>query len=146
MKFNRDSWHYKLFLWGYRDEPRYLSLCEYFWRVITVIPGSPLLILRRLLSKKWWNISFARQDRIMNIVIYLSLAFATIIWVLVVGLWSALAVWGAVGVIAVVRKLVFHFYHPKQKFHESKVNTDPNILWEYLKAKKNRVCPIIEWI
>lgn len=65
-------------------------------------------------------------------------------WYYLIISWGPFVMWGILGPSMVVRTWFWprKSAEPKPKAREPK---PPNILIEYLKAKKRKVCPIIEW-
>ena len=119
MKVSRKSWHYKLRSLGsyqYSD-----TLCSYFWGVVGKILICILVLM--FISVYCWILYLDITFRIfsMGVVITLLALFLSITSI--------------------------DFYRSKFKY---KYRYDPslqnNILIDYIKAVKNKICPIIEFI
>lgn len=155
LKFSKNSWHYKLvlFIYGTRyfyhwgKHPKTISLCKYFWTVVTAILVFPILFSWRSLPD--------------SITYHEDLCKAVIVWALIctvvhITSWSISGIWwigltiffGGVGValaifgfIALMDKL-WHNYQQHMRYKPDK----PNLVKEFVKARKNKVCPCIEFV
>lgn len=47
VRLNRNSWHTRFYRWAYGSEPRYWSLCPYFWTIIICLIASPVILIFR---------------------------------------------------------------------------------------------------
>lgn len=155
MKVNKSSWHYRLmnyFNFDIISDLRYggkVTLCKYFWNVI----GSIITLLGAILL----SIAgiFVASILLLSVVIapisYLTQAYfgfgwdfaselgVGLIWIL----WVVIPL--GIGVQSVAQKQMKVFpAWMKISLPETVPNTKPNILVEYVKAKKNKFCPIIE--
>ena len=45
VRLNRNSWHTRFYRWVYGSEPRYWSLCPYFWTIVLCLVASPLILI-----------------------------------------------------------------------------------------------------
>jgi len=157
MELTRDSLLSKTYRWFYNTHTMPNNLCEYFWRlvimVLLIIPSailsSPINFLG-LLSKDSnyshsnlpgpgfvaWVALFLIQSIIVFIVIVLFLSFPEDGYLYHVG------GIGLVMFFSVVIGLIFYAF---SKITPRKVNLKQNIAVEYLKAKKNKYCPKIDW-
>lgn len=131
MKVSKDSWHYKV--WRFTCSPPYKmsdNLCAYVQRIVLV---APLLVCM--------------------IIIFVAVVIAAILvmtpiflLVLLVGLALGKRPDGKIrdliadGVVPVQDA----FWKRKEKVERKPAK--PNIFWEYLKAKKAKVCPIIQFV
>jgi hypothetical protein len=166
MKLNKKSWHCKLYKWAFCMTDKHLpkNLCDYFWSVILAVLTLPLTIITVFCSCTedyihrvglsvllylyvimLWFIGFMVlritcdptfysnhtlfQDYILNWMTYLALPVgATIVWL---------------GLNAVMFVFMWSDKHGSKK--KIKVNKESNILVEYIKAKKEKACPFIDW-
>lgn len=118
MKIKRTSWHYKISNLLTTYEKDYDNLCIYFWRLV----GTCALSL--------FGISL--------ICVLLYEYFTSHIWIsnTIFILWLLLSIVLPLLIIRFLRKKVGKL--PKASFE--------NIVLEYIKAKKEKVCPIIEYV
>jgi hypothetical protein len=154
MKISKNSWHYKLnklaqtgacydLIYG-------MSLCQYFWytvsailKILGVICGGVFLlglmlgflylfVITPINSLSYLLIGVGFDANIEQGLVFLTMELA---FVSFAGLLAALR-----GEMAVFPKwLKFKTIKPKQK-KESK----PNLIVEYIKAKKAKVCPLVK--
>lgn len=120
MKINRNSWHYKVYEFGHASEekvPETTNLCRYFWRCWAGV-GFGLMILTLLLA----------LTAGACVVLYL-LGLATFFFPIETGTITA----GAVAIYFL------------RKYRKPTEPREPGLLRLYLQAKKEKVCPIIEF-
>ena len=119
MKIKRNSWHYKVRNWG-SYEKRHDSLCVYFWCVVGSIAF-------------WVTITTIAIGVMIALCILLFEPQVTHIWIaiLFVGL-SAFLPWYTITQL-------------RQKYQSPQLPGE-NILVEYIKTKKAKICPIIEYV
>lgn len=155
MKVNKNSWHYKLmkyFKFDIIDDLKYgenVTLCRYFWNTI----GSILTLLGAimvgissagiaslvLLAFVIAPISYLTQSYLgfgWDMATELGVVMIWIVWVMIpLG----------VGLEATIRgnMRVFPSWM-KFKIFPPAASSKPNILVEYIKAKKSKFCPLIE--
>jgi len=139
---SRQSWHYRLF--GFYDSTPPSNLCPYFWKVIGMSLALPfwLMILAPasmgsnkpyVYREHWYDGKIWMFGLIamigFDIFIYSRGGFplSTITYMIIRG-----AIWG------------FERVHWERKPKEKKPK-EPNLLVEYLKAKKHRFCPLLEF-
>src|SRR3990170_3969373 len=144
LKFSK-GWHYKLvlYVWGrsyFNDwgDPKYvkrISLCTYFWSVVLSIFMYPVSII--------WH------TRLVQILIVV-LAGLSEWW------WIGLAIFfGGIGAGAGVAGAVIGAgylydrikYYRRRRYEEVvRKPRKPSLIKEFIKAKKNKVCPCIEFV
>ena len=115
MEVSRDSWHYRYLTFLHWTHPR--TLCPYFWKVVwaLVIAGAvPVLLLSLAGTLLWYHIWAP---------FYILGAF-----VVVVLFWLGIA-WLA---------MYLEDVRPWQKITKS-----DNLTVEFLRAKKNKLCPTL---
>jgi len=119
MKVKRSSWHYKASNFGNGGfENRNDNLCWYFWRLIfKVVVGVAFTIVICMMLYAYFTSPLLIPHTI------LLLFFVAIFAV-------------PIAVIYLIRK----------KFGKSPEMPYGNIVAEYIKAKKNKVCPLIEYV
>ena len=116
MKINRKSWHYR---WnkGFYSYFHPDNLCEYFWKTV---------------------FSLALPMAIISIMILL---FVLLVNSAITDPWGALIGISAVGslIFPIIAIVLLRYYFPSTKTKQER------LVGEYLKAKKNRICPMIEY-
>lgn len=157
MKISKNAWHYKLLAWetydgtlSSVDMPK--NLCPYMRKLVKSIVTAPVRYAYRLLPDIMQE--HADTVKILGIV-------AAIIHLFVWGFttaepkfeyewWYTFAAYGAIsGVIGTIVGLMFgvdaliNLRENKKK--DCKVS-GPNIVTQYIKAKHNKICPIIEFV
>ena len=150
MKVNENSWHYKMVT--YNDGPYTtlpMTVCGYFWAVVWAIVkrvGSILRIvsvvsLFAFAIGSVFNFIFVGvQDGQGAFQLVSLVTGAFIIIVMTIG-----AVLGfIIFLIAGIHILILHMIACR-KYPKKKVDKKPNLVVEYLKAKKNKVCPLVEY-
>lgn len=139
MEINTSSWHYRLVMWMWDTAPK--SLCVYFWAVVFGVLLSPL----RLLGK-----GFEKTGKYGAIAVLVLLAG----WLLVVFiaaiidswwnlLWIALVLLGIAVFIVLAAIVVALAIKLKDRIRGN--DPQPSMTWAYVKAKKRRICPILEF-
>jgi len=117
MKINRRSWHCRLSLLGSDFAPHNDNLCNYFWRIV----GKLILI-----------------------------TVAIIICIVLIALYfmSPLVISNTILIVAILLALVLPalvIFYLREKIGKPIEAPYENIVREYLKAKKRKVCPMIEY-
>ena len=140
MNISKNSWHYRTIRNMNRQPSR--SLCMYFWQVVfcslfLYIIGPAVLIaggicIAGLLPLVIGGLITHTPDS------------ALFEWVSVVKCWSvgigSIVVFFAVGWFAVV---LYNF--TRGKISNYSVDKEPSVLVSYIQAKKQKVCPVIEF-
>ncbi len=128
MKISKSSWHYKL-IKRYEEEPAN-NLCVYFWQVVL-----GLLIPVFIIGAVSFIIFFIISDTL----IFMSGVIGFILFVLFL-VYVGLPLYD---------KYIEPFYNKyikrEPKPLKPKKDKKPNLTIEYLKAKKQKICPILEW-
>lgn len=129
MIINKNAWHYKVVCntfcfmdgWGASN-----SLCLYFWQVVF-----------RLLIALWMGLLCASP----------LVSLMTALWEVHTWWGALLSIMGYVVIACVLFVLASNLcvyidekYKAKRGFRWA---DEPNILWEYIKAKKAKVCPVL---
>ncbi len=139
MKIKTDSWHYQLLENAGLIPKNRKNLCSYMRGLLMALLIPPMVVVSPLVL--YWSFSFPEIDKVPVILsaIYLLIT----IW----GFFGTIMVMGIllVVIIALVYKL-------GDKLYESIPLTISNIHWpknniviEYIKAKKQKICPIVEF-
>lgn len=148
------SWHYKLFLLPFKivgtpaKPPK--TLCGYFWGTLYGVWMTPWLFLFKYLMltplKKIHDLGEVQLAVVLAA--FCSAAVTSFLWLDWVRTLEIAG--GIVGGLAFLLGVFVVSIWLKERWddrHEPKVivEKDPNLIWEFLKAKKRRVCPLIEY-
>lgn len=131
MKVNRNSWHYRLWRWGRddryshkRSEPR--DLCRYFWHIAIVKMLLPLIGASLIVAGIVAIVIKAANDP------------------LTVGL-VILAILGGLAVAFGLAEFFDRRADLRQRREwDPSLRKEPGIVRQYLRARKRRICPLIE--
>ena len=118
MKVKRSSWHCKIINFGSYFENKHDNLCNYFWRAVLKI--AVLVYLITLFTMLGYHF-FTSPQLIPNTIMVIFL------------------------ISIVIVPIISIHYIRKIKGEPVKLSCE-NILYEFLKAKKRKVCPLIEYI
>lgn len=131
MKINENSWHFRLVRFNSYYKARDLreyggSFCSYFWSVVWAFLACTArfvlcLLIGWLFIYQPVSYLWAPTDEKLVMII---------LWV------AAITIANLVGLMIFIKNKI-----PKKKKIENK---EPNILVEYIRAKKQKFCPIIE--
>ena len=116
MRISRKSWHYKISTLVCDGEPYDDNLCVYFWRLVATIALSMIIL-------------FVACTLILH---YFTspMLIPTTIMILFIVLSVVLPVWAIMSFRA--------------RFGSPEIQK-ANLLFEYIKSKKDKVCPLIEY-
>lgn len=141
MNISKNSWHYRTIRNMNRIPSR--SLCLYFWQVVLCslflyLIGPAILVLGGACIAGGLPLAIggllthtADSDLLWN-------------WIVMVKCWSV-GVGALVGFFAVVWFIVSLWGYIKSKLSNVSIDKEPSVLVSYVKAKKQKVCPIIEF-
>ena len=152
-RFSQTSWHRRLYVWKYRRVPFRISICRYFWSIVWAVGTLPFAAGWRALGDSW-------QERItlggvggFLVVVIGGLAYVVYLsghwWLILLTIGITLGTVGGVFGISTFIGWLWDRRKPrppkpsKPKLEKVK---KPSILVEYLKAKKSKVCPYIQWV
>lgn len=132
MIINKDSWHYKL-VKNMSNKAMPTTLCSYFWTVVGAILEVLSLVALSLLA----------IGCIISVILVATLGIyvvtgAEIIWVLGCQL---ILIKGA---LIIYRETPYYIREMYKREHQVKARK-PSLLMEYLRAKKEKVCPYITY-
>lgn len=152
MKISRDSWHFKLneyrrgaFL-EYDIKRGKINLCRYFWTTVLSIIFSPF----KLLFKIIYHIRIPLTVFVGMLSIYSMIRCANWFGDKSIKcdnfLWNMLAVWGWLIIIfgIMVTMVYLEAIFSRKKLHRKHYDFKKTLIYKYYKAKKQKVCPIIE--
>ena len=161
MNINRNSWHYKLLskmdfrvARQLKYEDSNVTLCQYFWNVVAASLALTCAII--IITFVLLGSLFIVSSMITGLVIFFGAS-----WLPVFGYGSFMWANHGVGLLLSVLVGVSFIWQTAidqvkaglivpswMKFSKQKVTpnkeTKPNILFEYVKAKKNKFCPIVK--
>lgn len=152
MILSKKSWHYWFYSKFYWRTPT--NLCPYFWKtVLSIVLLLPLFIFCIPLrtgshifdckdGKKGtiWEVFGAAVAT--NIAAFLFVGMVAFWWVVQKSTWWSV---GFVGYGVTGTILLFFVVDKIQRSIKWKKSGRPNILKEFIKAKKQKYCPVIEW-
>lgn len=155
MKLSVRSWHYRLlnYMWG--ESPS--NLCKYFWALVgtigTIWFTFPIKqLIKYILEHQIKLPSVADGYKQATEYILIFLGFMGYITLVIIQPFLILAVTGGVGaligIVFCIGLLVVWIQEllPKKKKKMMKPKLkQPNLIMEFVKAKKSKVCPILEF-
>lgn len=158
MNINKSSWHFKLlnnFQFKIVRKLRYeepVTLCEYFWNVVAVVLFSLVWITTIAIFVA--GSLFVMSSIFMGLVVFFGASWLPVVEVggFVHSMYSGgLLIFCLIGVAFIAQTLIDQIKEGKitpewmkvYKVEAPKKNTKPNILFEYVKAKKNKFCPVV---
>ena len=122
LRISRCRWHYRLLRTFLSRDPQHKSLCRYFWSVVgTLALYAIFVVLLTVLV-------------VAGVAWTLQHPLPVVAGVTVVAL-TVLIIWGVVTFVRWKRRQPARARPPKA----------PNLTLEYIRAKKSRICPLIEW-
>lgn len=145
IKVSKNSWHYRLYVSVWDSPPK--DLCRFFWGTIAAmflhvadfIGG----ILARLGTGFWRAVLF-----LFMIGMFIFLA-VVIVLATIENPWFPLILMGCMAAVAALLAIVgllIVYLVDRDKEEQKEGASTPTIAWEFVKAKKQRVCPLIEVI
>ena len=167
MKLNRNSWHAKIntFVYGWMYLDTVDCLCPYFWGTLLAILLTPLWIIGKGVGRlidaipatnyTLPSVSDKTKNRVGLGIAYslftlaiMGLTFAILYTAFMYGIIFVL-MW--VGIIALMAGallgLIFLIILIKERYDDWRGDhpKKPNLLMEFIRAKKNKHCPLVEW-
>ena len=160
LKFSRTSWHYRLvdYIFGrwYFLDNRQVSLCKYFRTVLGCLVLLPFIKLWRSLPNSVQNHEDLGKAisiwAVINTIIHITLwsQDSTLWWIGMTLFFGGLG--AGTGVALVILGVWWLHDRIVDRIHQNRYNkmlrgdTKPSLIKEFIKAKKNKVCPCIEFI
>ena len=138
LKISDSSWHYRFYVKLWELPPK--SLCGYFWGLVFGIIFLPFWLLLAATQKFRWV-------RRLLFAVFIAWAIFVLIAAVIDSWWNLLIIPVGLAVLAAIVIGVLVSIVVIQERRGSKPATDPGlsgVTWEYVKAKKRRVCPLIE--
>ena len=142
MNISKRSWHYRYMDWLGFDVRGTHSLCIYFWKLVFALTYPPLLMGAGAL------IGLSVVVGVVALPLhYMGLIDLKLLPQLISG---ALIVCGVAGWVAVTLFLAWYLSEYAHKRSIARRNSttapqQPNVFIAYIKAKKQKVCPIIDY-
>lgn len=137
MKINKKSWHYKL-IRSIMNEPEYYyqTICKYFWALVgSILAWIGILLVIAILSTGFVYVAF--------IVPLASPGLFETFWSMV--LWTFMG-YNAIKIARGVKEYYSdNFFFTTIYERPRKKEQKPNIVAEWLKAKKAKICPFIDF-
>lgn len=159
MKLSKKSWHYWIYSRFFSSVPR--NLCPYFWKMVLctifIIPlfvlSVPLRITCMIFGKKRFDLEEQNSYSAVSIIGIILLDGALFFSVHMVWMWFNLhnerivtiGVLGWVIFVAIMIALLVRWLEGRTWKRIVRVEKEPSIFKQYWKAKKDKICPLIEW-
>lgn len=146
VKFKKDSWHAKWWALTNNERSKLPSnLCSYFWNIVISILGFPLTWMTYLMPEKWKLCSR------LGVGFFINLVTVVPIWVFTDefmsdghGFWTAFAF--ALMTLVFMYMAIFIVAYVCMFLESLKYKDRPSsLLPAFIKAKKDKVCPMIDW-
>ncbi len=139
MKISKDSWHYRLFCRA--NVMPSSSLCIYFWQAVFLLTQNILLAIAGLFIV---SIGLSPLALLFDVDVPANVVSTSILF------WIAILICVAVVVVPeTVRKSLMLIGRAKNKVRvyamPDEKPKEPSLVTEWLKAKKDKVCPVIEF-
>ena len=123
MIINKHAWHYRMLIWlNKKPSP---SLCAYFWQVVSAVAWPLIALCATIYLVIYFTGIFAQLDWVQS----------ALVFIFFVGLWNVMCV--LFNIAAYIAKQIGSGVSRSVKKN--------GLLSEYLKARKNKVCPLIEF-
>ena len=142
MKVSRSAWHYEVVSEGLFWVDGWFpskSLCKYFWQVVGMVLvglGSIMLVVSPIVALLTFPFISGSEA---TLVLFLQLMWA-LVGGAVLAMIALLAFAGAVSLVFGGGRLIL-----SKALSRSIKTKHPSIVYSYLKAKKDKVCPIIDF-
>ena len=146
MKVNKNSWHYRLLtgdifgIQGVNSWNVSSSLCLYFWQVVFMLlwKGVALFFLTPFVINSLLILPLVSTLGLITtgVIVQGDTGLTVLVMELIVII---------VFVIVLAGLCLYTFLKDKTDLADV-VEKDPNLFVEYIKAKKNKLCPIIEFV
>jgi hypothetical protein len=153
MKIKRAAWHAKFYKAMYVTNKLPTNLCPYFWKLVLAVitlPITSVSFLGRCTSFgdrfSWIFITAFIEGIIFSVGLLLSMMFGLISSTSKIN-WHEFLIANGMGIAGcAVFALIGYFFEILSRWeHKAAKEKQPNILVEFVKAKKNKHCPMIEW-
>lgn len=148
MKINKNSFSSKIYKYVYNVEDWELpnNLCSYFWKLIGAFLIIPLFLISHLIIAVIKR-RIKREDLPLGILLLYSLL--SLFGMVMVHFteptnlfYIFIEIFGITGYIILTMSIIGYVIYRLDK----KYKGGNNIVSEYIKAKKNKMCPRIEWV
>ena len=146
MKVNKNSWHYRLLtgdifgIQGVNSWNVSSSLCLYFWQVVFMLlwKGVALFFLTPFVINSLLILPLVSTLGLITtgVIVQGNTGLTVLVMELIV----------IIVVVIVLAGLSLYTFLKDKTDLADVVEKDPNLFVEYIKAKKNKLCPIIEFV
>ncbi len=142
MEISRKSWHYRMtaWCWDHFGKTPSNSLCGYFWQMVSspfVVIGMYAAILVVVLVMLSWSL-YLSGAYLCNFLHWIHVLPDSFDMVPGVINWRHFVV-SLLITAGIVAKVVYSVYKQENP------NKEPNVVFEFIKAKKRKICPLIEF-
>ncbi len=162
MKASNESIHKRFNEWAWGSSLYAIdgNLCAYFWGTLLAIVFSPLILLGKTIGyiidhvdidvninyPTIPSISYDTKDKINSAIGHTVLAGSTIGYLLLcIYIGFDVLFWtGACGA-CILLVITAGYIRDRYRENHPKKDKTPNLAWEWIKAKKNKNCPLLEW-
>lgn len=156
MKLNKNSWLAKYVLWFTLRNNLPKDLCSYFWTSLSTVILAPLMLLvwipEIIISYVFSEEIYDWEDRGNKTFAFYFISGIVFTLGVLIYKWPIITISIILGLailIFAIVKMVRYFqdrkYDNLQHDERGRVIRKPNIIVEFVKAKKKKYCPIIEW-
>lgn len=156
MKIKKTSLHARFYKFMYLTDKLPTNLCPYFWKLVMAIITLPLTFPSFIFTN---NRSFGSRFDPLAIMIVLEMLIFGVggLTSLIFGLVKNddpmnLTTFGLINFAGILGWIMIalacytaHWISERKEVYLGKKEKKPNIIIEYIKAKKNKACPMIEW-
>lgn len=148
--FSHNSWHVKLWTFTYPNSSLPMSVCPYFWGLVVATVLFPVILMAHRIDNSidWVKVEKSLQRipepcekfrafglALLTVVVGLATIYGYGLQVSVL----ALILTGTVGFVFLVARL------GRRYNHDNPVTNAARIVTTFTKAKKDSVCPLINW-
>lgn len=175
-RFRVNAWHRRVHNYVYKETgTERITICKYFWSTLLAFALLPLVVPGRAIGHGYGKIRRDTKDFVGSAILltimgsFLAigavLAFKYAWWLpfaaIGIGTTFVLGVWGLIELVDKIRYSSFGHWLRTKRFEWSQRKRkekepkppkperppkQPSMFWQYLKAKKGKVCPYIEWV
>lgn len=152
MIINRNSWHYKVAIFGENEYSTPKSLCPYFWCIVFKLFMASCVIAALLMAS--WLLGSAILTAILTA---LGITFAGVVAVVSSTATGAVAIAGIFGGaflgfmgISSLKHIIKEKLDTRRRIKrfeaaEAGIELQPNVFVEFIKTRKSKMCPMLEF-
>jgi len=142
IEVSKQAWHYRLYTKAWEAEPK--NLCLYFWGTVT----APLLLFAMAIGGFFAGLSYQTRRRMVvaGFVLLSAWMIGVLAWAIYQNPWTALLIPAVIlGLLALVVIVVgIGLAVESHRGEESQGASSSRLTWEFAKAKKQKICPLIK--